>query len=173
MKSKLFLLIIISSFLFNRSFGQEGMGCFMNTANLQNPPLMQTLTTNCGIPSDYSPLNSGQSPIIKVRIDFVVFQKDDGTGNFQNNSTDKAYLHNVVNNVNYRLSHLSNLTYGTSPWIKDSRIRVKLDTIYFYKNTNAQNGPSNGEYPFYKQYVKNNSNLSNEEKVNVEHIFII
>lgn len=43
-----------------------------------------------------------------IPIDIHVWQKDDSTGNFQNNPTDKSYLQNIVNNANERLSNLEN-----------------------------------------------------------------
>lgn len=71
----------------------------------------------CSELEDYSPINSDEAPIITVRVDFHIFQKNDGTGNFQNSPSDIAALEDFVDKINYRLSHLDILNIGSSNYI--------------------------------------------------------
>jgi len=102
----------------------------------------------------YKPMMDGQflhdCPITTIELNFNIWQRSDGSGNFHNTTEDKAALLEVLDMINYRYAH-----YGPSdPVIDpedelpgyDSRIRFSLgepgeERIYF-----CQDSPSNELY---------------------------
>lgn len=82
------------------------------------------------------------SPIITVRISLHIMQKSNGTGNFQNNSQDLAYLNSLVTGMNSRYSHLDTPLVGGVTGVltvPDSRIQFELTGIYFHRDDAAWN----------------------------------
>ncbi|HBS88591.1 MAG: hypothetical protein A2W91_18295 [Bacteroidetes bacterium GWF2_38_335] len=88
---------------------------------------------------------SPDSPVKTVMINFIVMQKDDGTGNFQNINDNSEYskkygvprLLYLYNGLNQRFSKLfppSDYINGVVS-IADTRIRFELNNIYFYRNS--------------------------------------
>lgn len=86
---------------------------------------------------DYLDINKNDTPIKYISVNFIVIQKSDGTGNFQNNSTDKNWISStLLNTINYRLGNTCVMNLSTSsPYISDTRIRFVLNDIYFEQDT--------------------------------------
>lgn len=155
--------------LYQFSFSQ--FLCF----NEEEEPGPQFYPAICDLRDNYSPILSEHNPIITVRIAFHVFQKNDGTANFQNNTTDKQYLQNIVNNANSRLSNLGALNIGNSPYIQDSRIRLLVDKIYFHPHDEDVFFNPSTSSSIYIKYVVNdydNYAMTSDDKNNVQHIFL-
>lgn len=161
-----FLFLLLSSFSFSQ---------FLCYTAEDTSPQPHFFSGECGIQANYTPIISSQTPIVTVRIAFHVFQKSDGTGNFQNNPTDIAFLHNIINNANMRYANLDVLNMGTSPYIQDSRIRLVLEKIYFHPNTTDWTVPGYNGISTFTKYVVNdydNYGLTDDDKYNVQHILI-
>jgi hypothetical protein len=90
---------------------------------------------DCEDYANYTPYNPAYTPIKTVRLSFHIFQNDDGTGNFINNENDRLYLNNVIDYCNSVLSSQGTLNIGNSIYIGDTRIRYKLENIYFHPHT--------------------------------------
>ncbi len=83
------------------------------------------------------------SPVKVIEINFNIFQKNDGTGNFQNTESDKHILLSMVDRLNEIYSSICP-TSDPFDWVvelpnNDSRIRFDIgepghERIYFYKN---------------------------------------
>ncbi len=71
-------------------------GC--DNFNLNNGTLP---VTGCNNYRNYAPFRPNETPIKTLRLVFHVFQKDDGTVNFQNTPVDIARIDQVVNRVNF------------------------------------------------------------------------
>jgi len=133
------------------------------------------ISSICSNREEYTPLISGQTPIITVRIAFHIMQDDNSSGNFQNIPSHRTYLNNIANHTNYLLSNLGVLNIGTTPYIQDSRIRIYLEDIYFHPHTSDwANSGSTSNY-LYGKYVTNDFDgvmINQEKKDNVQHVFI-
>lgn len=95
-----------------------------------------------------------------IRVTFHVFQKNDGSGNIPNTSQGIAWLNSLNNFASDKLGQLQPMNLSSpSPYISDSKIRLKLMNIYFWKNTTLFNKGnstnSNGEDLY--DYVMNQS----------------
>ncbi len=96
----------------------------------------------------YKPMMDGQflhdCPLTTIDLNFNIWQRSDGSGNFQNTPEDKAALLEVLDMINDRYAH-----YGPSDPVidpedelpgDDSRLRFSLgdpgeERIYFYQDT--------------------------------------
>lgn len=76
------------------------------------------------------------TPIKTIKINLNIFQKSDGTGNLQNNSTDLTNLNQMVQWINdyYTFIKPPSDPIPGVPFISDSRIRFEVVGIYFYQN---------------------------------------
>jgi len=64
---------------------------------------------------NYAPLNPSHTPIKYVRIAIHVFNKNDGTGNFPNNSTSRNWITNyIVSTINNGMANLDTMNLPTS-----------------------------------------------------------
>ncbi|MBS1570369.1 MAG: hypothetical protein JST45_13155, partial [Bacteroidetes bacterium] len=145
-------------------------------------PEPQALSTACGVSINYAPIIPDHTPVKTVRIALHVFQKDDGTGNFQNTPDHIAYLEGVVNSTNTQLANLGPQQievngalqpYGTSPYIIDSRVRLSLVGIYFHPHDSDWMLPDNsGAYNDYVINDLDNYGLTWSDKYEVEHVFL-
>ena len=85
-----------------------------------------------------------------IKVNYVIVQKDDGTGNFSSNGvsaidpsyTDVQFLNEAINRLNYLFGHLSDPSdnggqaiCGTCNNVKDTRIRFKLTGINYYQSS--------------------------------------
>jgi hypothetical protein len=121
-------------------------------------------------------------PIKTIRLVVHVFQKDDGTRNFQDTPTDRAILNGAITSINEYYSNVTALSNPVaacpSALILDSRIRFQLADIFFYQNSDAwmAGNINNQAYhgcDVYDYYVTNNANLSAELKENAIHILLM
>ncbi len=98
--------------------------------------------------------NSSNDYIKTVHIAIHIWQRADGSGNLQDTPETRARLHKVVEwmNIlyekNYELS-IPSLSYPTDT-IYDSRIRFKLEGIYFYRDASLDSS-----YCYSKRYLHN------------------
>ena len=107
------------------------------------------------VSSTYSPTDS-YTPIKTVGLNFIIIQKDDGTGNFQQTNPNHVSLLNDlvgrVNNIYEDAVDVNPAQYATpcaSHSQPDSRIRFMLNNIYYKQDSygwNANYGPGgNGD----------------------------
>jgi hypothetical protein len=119
------LITLILIFTLNVSFSQNPNEC----GNTEPAPPITQNQLSCDQTINYAPDDFTQKKIIRITLHVV--QKNDGSGNFQNTSTEKNWLENVmINDANFILGSLQpmNLT-TTSPYIQNSKIEFKVMEI--------------------------------------------
>lgn len=92
--------------------------------------------SNESINDSYIP--TPNSPIYTVRLNLHSMQEDDGSGNFQNNVADIAFLNQLINRVNELYSDNQPPIWNglqPDPYIVDSRIRFRIDEVYFHQDS--------------------------------------
>ncbi|HPI30871.1 MAG TPA: hypothetical protein PLS26_10120, partial [Bacteroidales bacterium] len=138
-----------------------------------------TNNSNCYINKYYDKYNEDLSfwkpnsnSVIKIiKVNFIVIQKDDGTGNFshngvcplETNKTDEEFLYELIDKVNNL--YYNNLTNpsdtggksvcGTCNEIADTKIRFELQGIHYYQNSAVYGTESN----IYKYYPDSEINI--------------
>ena len=160
-KIVLFCLSGIPLFLFG-----QNLPLFECSTVVQHPyDLQAPAAVNCSLNDIYANeivndafIPTANSPIYTVRLNVHVLQKDDGSGNFEDNSVNRAFLQQLVNDVNYMYANCQQPVCNgifEPNYIIDTRIRFKIDGIYFHKNTSAY--PTNRNYynSYYPQYGVN------------------
>ncbi len=152
-----------------------GLPLLLNSALQSQDPCSKSI--------HYAPLVPEHTPIKTLRIAFHVFTHSSGEDSFSNDPLDILFLENTVDWLNSLLSDLpplepQNSPDITSPHIPDSRIRLHLDTIYFWEDDYVH------EYftrdgivrraaaHAHKKYVLENPDLNEIQKYNTLHIII-
>lgn len=176
---QIILLTIFSVFIISKSYSQW---CDMDNVEPPTPPpsVLKSGGTGCGTSINYAPYPiSEHTPTKTLRVAIHVFQKGNGTGNFQDISTDRQTLNNLIDDVNYRLSHIEAPSHGTSPHIVDSKIQIVLEDIYFYQDDAIWNTISNDStvtstmaWSIYNDVILARTDLSFTEKYETLHIIM-
>ena len=143
------------------------------TCYIDDPP--QLKSSSCELWNHYESTNVSSTPIKTVRITYHVFNKDDGTGNIQNDTDGLDFLDDYTDNLNLRYSQVDEMRVpSSSPHISDSRIRFDLAEVHFWDDTNGYTYP--GSYSptwsnnLYTQFVTNKAAVT--YKTTSVHIFI-
>jgi hypothetical protein len=138
-------------------------------------------TTQCDNHLKYAPKVPLHTPIKKVQLIYHVFRKDDGSRNFQNNSQDIELLNATVDENNKFWSNIVPFNWTpqcSTTAIIDSRIRFSLNGILFHDDSDAWcAGDAYNQNPhgcdLFDLYVTNNPNLTDKEKTDAIHVFIV
>lgn len=138
-------------------------------------------TNQCDDHLKYAPKIPSHTPIKKIQLIYHVFAKDDGSRNFQNNSQDIALLEATVDENNNFWSNIPSKDWipdCSSTPIIDSRIRFSLGGILFHEDSDAWcAGDHTNQNPhgcdLFDLYVSNNPNLTDKQKSDAIHIFIV
>ncbi len=185
MKNNVWLtfLIILGTY-FNIS-GQYCDNALFEEYNIIAHPLASPeISSACAQSINYAPYPySEHTPIKKVRICFHIFQKSDGSGNFQNTTEDKNYLLNLVDSLNIKFSNFSQPYPGTSPHVQESKIEFEVSDFYFYQSDGMwnfqRNDPNTPEWDdreladsIYDNVIIANPNLDNTTKYHTEHLLL-
>ncbi len=87
-----------------------------------------------------------ERPVTTIMINFNIWQKDDGSGNWENTPDHIARLQSVVNHINdiYNSNCTPSDPISGVTDISDSKIRFELNEIYFYQNTTIWNEDQSG-----------------------------
>jgi hypothetical protein len=114
-------------------------------------------------------------PVRNLRLAIHVFQDDAGNGNFHKDSIDQQkFLLQLVEWVNHRLANLDTLKpSASSPYVADSRVRIRLDKILYHWDTYAWDCSGEIDAPYMReQYVDGDSSLSYLDKYQTLPVFI-
>lgn len=114
-------------------------------------------------------------PVRTLRVALYVFQNDSGQGNFrQEIAGQPEFLHQVVGWVNHRLANLDSLRPAfSSPYVADTRVSIRLDTIYYHRDSRAWDGSGELDSPYMRdRYVDGDSLLDYQEKFQTLPIFL-
>lgn len=114
-------------------------------------------------------------PVRALRIAIYVFQDDAGQKNFHPDSVKQvAFLHDLTDWVNHRLANLDTLRPAMpSAFVGDTRVRVRLDTIYYRHDSRAWDCSSAIDSPYIRdQYIDGDPGLSYQDKYQTLPIFI-
>ncbi len=103
------------------------------------------------------------TPIKTLHVNFNIWQRADGTGNLQNNPDDIDRLNEIAGLINDRMGTVNPnpdppISYGILG-IVDSKIRIVLDSIYFYQDTTPDSSyyySTGGSIDTYQSYLNNN-----------------
>ena len=101
-------------------------------------------------------LPDADMPIKTLYINFNIWQKSDGTGNFVDNPATHARLKKIAKWINDKYEHVNpiaipGVSYNVTTF-NDSKIRVVVDNIYFYKDPSSNNTYYNG-YQFHNSVL--------------------
>ncbi len=127
--------------------------------------------------------NTNQTPIKTIRVAFHIFQHSSGERSFKKKDPDLAFFQNTIDRTNHLLENLQplepfNSPCITSPYIRDSRIRLKLDTIQFSIDDEIFDGFSQPGIVLkhartaHTRYIIENHHLSNLHKQHTLHIIV-
>ena len=114
-------------------------------------------------------------PLRNLRVSIHVFQDDSGSGNFRQDQKDQmTFLYQLVDWVNHRLSNLDTLKPAvSSPYVADSRVRIRLDTLFFHQDSMAWDCAAEIDGPYMRdRYVDGDTTLDYKGKYQTLPIFI-
>ena len=131
----------------------------------------------------YLPFIAEQVPVKYLRVAIHVFQHTTGDDSFHDRPADRQFLENTISRVNHLLANLKPMEPENSPdittnFIPDARIRLHLDTIYFWVDEYvheyfSRDGIVRAAAAYaYDEYVINNLALNDIQKHNTLHIII-
>lgn len=132
--TSLVALILLSWFPLNaQTTGPIPPQCGMTGDSIGNPPSGE-LSVACGITSDLFSSHTRHLPdtgaqAIRIRADFIILQRADGSGNFQNNTDDVAFLNDWFDKCNERLPNL----WGSStcsPLFRNAKVQIVPNWIF-------------------------------------------
>ncbi len=126
-----FLLILLVVFFVDANcISAQGQRVFKTV-----PKTDSTACADCDDPINYAPLVAGHTPLKNVRIVIHILQRTDSVANFENTPKDIIWINFLARRVNLVMSCLDTMQLPTeSPYIRDTRIRYVVDTIYFHQN---------------------------------------
>lgn len=125
-------------------------------------------------PSQGQQDDSARVPARTLRVAIHVFQDDSGQGNFSRDNVHESYLYQLIQWVNDRLSNLDTLRPAVpTVFVADTRVRIRLDTICYHRDTRAWDCSSETDAPYMRdQYIDADSSLSYQQKYQTLPIFI-
>jgi hypothetical protein len=121
------------------------------------------------------PADTALVPVKTLRIAIHVFQDDAGQGNFRQDSASHAdFLDQLIIWANNRLANLDSLKPAfTSPFVSDSRVRIRVDTVYFHRDNQAWNCSRDIDSPYMRdRYVDTDILLDYRQKYQTLPLFI-
>ena len=174
-KNIIIIILLLSNYVL---FPQEHFHCIIDEDRVDGPT---NIVTNpkyghikSYIPNMDSTLPFHNPPIKTINVNINILQKDDGSGNFQDNEDTREMFRRIFEWINgFYSSYEPSDPIG---WVEelpsyDSRIRFSIgeegnERIYFYKNTNFWNPyiGSNGIY----SYISN----TYPERMNAINVYV-
>jgi hypothetical protein len=135
------------------------------------PPLLPTIITLITLitntPTTPTTPTTTTTPTPTLRLSLHVFLDNSGEGNFHPDSANEvAFLNEVIAWINHKAANLDTLTPPVpSPYMKDAGFRIRLDTIYFHKDSYAWDcsGEIDASY-MRSNYVDRNPGLDYRQK---------
>lgn len=165
---KILLLSLLFAIFSNKSIAQNVI-CGTTTSNTE--PYIQEKSLSCNNASSiyhskyklqsYNLYASNTSQAIKIiKVNLIIWQKNDGTGNFQDNINDRTNLSTLIDYVNRQYNNNttpsdgSDLTCGVT--VRNPKLNFTLNQIKFIKNTALYTHPcSSGNSSTYIDYINN------------------
>ncbi len=149
---------------------------------------------NCANYEGYIPYIPELMPLKRIRIVIHVFQRDDGSGNFQNTPEDLAFIGKILNHTNGILNTLDTMRPYPPVWYRktpSSRVQFVADTILFHQDSRLYDFRKNAgmiknndtaldegaaftlSEKLYDKYVKNNPEESQRDKDSAINVFFV
>ncbi len=162
------LFVLLGLLIQNTAMGQLNLTCGNSMSNNSTQVDITTCTKNSTVylakyKRKESWLPDANMPVKTLHINFNIWQKSDGTGNFVDNPATRArfmqiaaWINNKYQNIN--TSTIPPLSYYVATFA-DSKIRIVVDGIYFYQDPSTDNSYYNGYYGhniILDTYLKNN-----------------
>lgn len=158
------LMLLPAFTLLAQTEGPFPAQCGMTDDSTSNTPA-EPMPGACGNTSDlylsherHLP-DTGAQPI-RVRANFIILQRADGSGNFQNNTEDVAFLNDWFYKCNERLRNLWG-TSSCSPLVRNAKIQIVPNWIFLADTSqgeyrwNNDNGPGSSYYAEYLSWYLN------------------
>jgi len=104
-----------------------------------------------------------------------VFLDDQGEGNFHPDTAGEiAFLHEVVEWINHKTANLDTLAPAVpSPFVRDAGFRIRLDTVYFHRDTHAWDCSGEIDAPYMRErYVDLNPEFTYRMKYQTLPVFL-
>jgi hypothetical protein len=128
----------------------------------------------------YVPLIPEHRPLVTIRLAMHVFQDEKGENNFQDTPGHRAILQSFIDHVNNIYSNLpAHHPAVDSLHVADSRIRFKLEEVFFYQDRRGFDMADSVCGPYYtcgpnlyKQFVLENERLTADQKEGMLHILL-
>lgn len=179
MKRLILLILLVNSFLL--ILGQE-VHCFMSDSIFveNNLPMQIASTSTCNDKLNYTVYpDYNMTPIKTLRVSFDVIQKTDGSGSYLGTDAQITdFFQKLIDASNQLLANLQiHAPSVTSNYITDSRVRLKLSKVHFFKNdiiynvTSGASDYSNAE-TIYNNYVLQRTDLDDLDKNHTLHIIM-
>jgi len=114
-------------------------------------------------------------PIRNLRLSIHVFQDDSGVGNFSRESADQVHFLSLLTDwVNNRMANLDTLKPAVpSPFVADLRVRIRVDTIFYHRDTRAWDCSREIDSPYMRDlYVDGDTTLNYQQKYQTLPVFI-
>lgn len=133
-------LIILYQFLFliNCIQAQEFTCELLTSSSQNNSNQVQSQNSLCSQIWNYTIYpNFNHTPIKTLRVSFDIIQRSDGSGNFDGSTDEQItqYCSKLIEVVNNYLSNMPAANPAVlSHYIVNSRIRIVLNKVSFYKN---------------------------------------
>ncbi len=134
-------------------------------------PLERTLQ----IPKSFEEIDLSKEDIKTINVIFHVFNDSLGQGNFKDTLPHRKWLSDQIKGANYFLKNIHRPIPKVGTYYKDAKIRLQLMDIKYWYSNKAASAKVHGKYShkdLYKDYVKNNPNLSDFERDNCVHLLL-
>ncbi len=138
--------------------------------------------SDCGLISSYTlDPTPAHTPIKTLRIAINIFQRSDGTGNFNGGSAHIiSEFNRLIDSANTRLANIRIHDPASSgPHIPDSKIRLHLNDIYFYQDNDLYNYALQRNRDrivadsIYNHVIQNRTDLSVIDKEHTLHVIML
>lgn len=179
MKRLILLILLVNSFLL--ILGQE-VHCFMSDSIFadNNLPMQIPSASTCNVKSNYTIYpDYNMTPIKTLRVSFDVIQKSDGSGSYLGTDAQISdFFQKLVDASNQCLANLQvHVPTVSTNYITDSKIRLKLNKVHFFKNdniyniTSGSNDATNAEN-IYNNYLLQSADLDEIDRNHTLHIIM-
>ena len=128
----------------------------------------------------YVPVIPEHRPLVTIRLAMHVFQDEQGEGNFQNTPEHRTILQSFVDHLNHLFSNLpSHDPPVDTLHVTDSRVRFKLEEVFFYQDRRGYDMADSLCGPYYtcgpnlyRQFVTDNNRLTLDQKEGMLHLLM-
>ena len=146
------------------------VGCSIKQKKVKSLPIAAVAETT------WQEIDLDNEDIKTFRVIIHIFNKSDGSGNFQKDNVDHSYyVKSKIKKANNILANLQPHVPSHIESATDAKIRLKVVKMYHWKDDTAYNSTALGSHDhnwLFTKYVTNNPKLSDFEKKHALHILL-